>query len=227
MPYSTIEGMGNPRQPAPRDYPGVVATMVAILAVLLPGGLAFSVHRYLNGPAPIPPATDAAPEPARPSPGEKARPDALISDDEFGDWNFRMGDVAFKAKRAGGWTYDSCAPVDRQGMLAENGCERAVQLAYSAYSGHLTAVQVIMVFPGEKAAKATAEHLASSSRGVKWRRDAMLDEYVYGRIRSGANGRYVVYTAVTADKSAQARAARFHQYLQADHLNYFVFRDAG
>ncbi|MEV0997093.1 hypothetical protein [Nonomuraea sp. NPDC050202] len=222
--------MGNPRQPAPRDYPGVVATLVAILAVLLPGGLAFSVHRYLNGPAPITgvalSATATTPEPARPSPGKKARRDAPISDDEFGDWNFRMGGVAFKAKRVSGWTYDSCAPVDRQGVLAENGCERAVQLAYSAYSGHLTAVQVILAFPSDKAAKATAAHLASSSRGVKWRRDKVLDAYVYGRIRSGAIGRYVVYTAVTADKTAQAKAARFHRYLQADHLNYFVFRDA-
>ncbi|MEV0828551.1 hypothetical protein [Nonomuraea rubra] len=220
--------MGNPRQPVPRDYPGVVAILVAILAVLLPGGLAFSVYRYLNGTAPITlvarPATNSTPEPARPSPGKKERQDPLISDSEFGDWNFRMGSVAFKAKRVSGWTYDSCAPVDRQGVLAENGCERAVQLAYSAYSGHLTAVQVIMSFPSEQAAKATAKHLAGSSRAVKWRRDRMLDEYVYGRIRSGASGRYVVYTAVTADRTAQARAARFHQSLQADHLSYFLFR---
>ncbi|NJP94081.1 hypothetical protein HCN51_32385 [Nonomuraea sp. FMUSA5-5] len=211
--------MGNPRHPDPRDYPGVAATLVVILVVLLPGGLAFSVHKYLKGPAPA----VALHEPA-PSPTPKSQ-DRQIDAAEFGDWNFRMDGVAFQAERVGGWTYDSCAPVDRDGLLAEYRCARAVQLAYSAYKGHLKAVQVILAFPTEKAAAATAERLAKSSRGVKWRRDKVLGTYVYGRIRSGASKRYVVYTAVTADKTAQAKAARFHQYLHADHLNYFLFRE--
>ncbi|WP_146615498.1 hypothetical protein [Nonomuraea aridisoli] len=217
--------MGYSRQSDPRDYPGVVTTLIVILAVLLPGGLAFSLYRYLNGPVPDPavalPAKKSTPEPAEPS----TRPDASIDDAEFGDWNYRLGDVAFKAQKVSGRTYDSCAPVDRQGTLAENGCERAVQLAYSAYKGHLTAVQVIMSFPTAKDAKATAQQLASSSRAVKWSRDKMLGKYVYGRIRSDATNRYVVLTAVTADRTAQARAARFHQHLHADHLGYFLFRD--
>nr|SBO91203.1 hypothetical protein BN4615_P717 [Nonomuraea gerenzanensis] len=199
----------------------MVATLVAILAVLLPGGLSYSIYRYVSPPAPVTPV--ALPDP---TPSKKPRQKPLITDGEFGDWNFRMGSVAFKAKRVSGWTYDTCAPVDRQGVLAGNGCAQAVQLAYSAYSGHLTAVQVIMAFPTEQAAKATAKRLTGSSRAVQWRRDKLLGEYVYGRTRSSATGRYVVFTAVTADKTAQAKAARFHQYLHTDHVNYFVFRDA-
>ncbi|MFI7615573.1 hypothetical protein ACIBP6_30545 [Nonomuraea terrae] len=219
--------MEQPRQSGARDYPGVAGTLVAILAVLLPGGLTFSVYKYLNPSEPNTAVTlrEPTPEPAEPSPGANGTRGSPIDDDEFGDWNYRLGDVAFTAERAGGWTYDSCAPVDRQGVLAENRCERAVQLAYSAYKGHLTAVQVIMSFPTVKDAKATATHLAHSSRAVKWRRDKVLDTYVYGRIRSGATKRYVVLTAVTADKTAQAKAARFHQHLHADHLGYFLFRD--
>ncbi|GAA2208465.1 hypothetical protein GCM10009850_039230 [Nonomuraea monospora] len=209
--------MGNPRQPGPRDYPGVVAVLVVLLAVLLPGGLALSVHRYLNPDTAVtpPPVTVAV---AKPTPGKKK--DAQLTDGEFGDWNFRMGSVAFKAKRVSGWTYDSCAPVDRQGVLAGKGCDQAVQLAYSAYSGHLKAVQVIMVFPSEQAAKDTAD----SSRAVQWRRDKLLSEYAYGRTRSSATGKFVVFTAVTADKTAQAKAAQFHQSLHADHVSYFLFR---
>ncbi|TYB51820.1 hypothetical protein FXF51_52735 [Nonomuraea sp. PA05] len=210
--------MGNPRQPGPRDYPGVVAVLVVLLAVLLPGGLALSVHRYLN-PAPAvtpPPVAKPTPSENKPTPGK----DAQLTDGEFGDWNFRMGSVAFKAKRVSGWTYDSCAPVDRQGVLAGKGCGQAVQLAYSAYSGHLKAVQVIMAFPSEKAAKDTAD----SSRAVQWRRDKLLSEYAYGKTRSSATGKFVVFTAVTADKTAQAKAAQFHQSLHADHVNYFLFR---
>ncbi|MGI5285199.1 hypothetical protein ACQEVF_17950 [Nonomuraea polychroma] len=222
--------MGYPRQPNPRDYPGVVTTLVAILVVLLPGGFTFSVYKHLNAPDPNTavalPTTDPTPEPAQPSPSENGRAGSPIADDEFGDWDFRLGSVAFKAERVGGWTYDSCAPVDRQGVLAKNTCERAVQLAYSAYRGHLTAVQVIMTFPTEKAAKATAKHLANSSRAVKWRRDKILGKYVYGKIRSGTIKRYVLLTVVTADKTAQAKATRFHHYLHTDHLNYFIFRDA-
>jgi hypothetical protein len=206
----------------------VVTTLVVILAVLLPGGFAFSLYKCLNSPGPDTavalPARNPTPGPAEPRPSEQARPRSPIDDDEFGDWNFRLGSVAFKAKRVGGWTYDSCAPVDRQGVLAENDCESAVQLAYSAYGGHLTAVQVIMSFPTEKAAKATAKHLAKSSRAVKWRRDKILGKYVYGKIRSGATKRYVMLTVVAADRTAQAKATRFHHYLHADHANSLLFR---
>ncbi|MGP3960769.1 hypothetical protein ACTWPT_32635 [Nonomuraea sp. 3N208] len=222
--------MGYPRQPDARDYPGVVTTLVAILAVLLPSGFTFSLYKHLNAADPDTavalPTTDPTLEPAQPSPSENGRPGSPIDDDEFGDWDFRLGSVTFQAERVGGWTYDSCAPVDRQGVLAKNKCESAVQLAYSAYRGHLTAVQVIMSFPTVKAAKATANHLASSSRAVKWRRDKILGKYVYGKIRSGATKRYVLLTVVTADKTAQAKATRFHHYLHTDHSNYFLFRDS-
>jgi hypothetical protein len=222
--------MGYPRQSDPRDYPGVVTVFVAILAVLLPGGLTFSVYEYLKGPEPdtaaVSAAADATPEPARPSTGENERQGGgRLDDDEFGDWNFRLGDVAYQARRVGGWTYDSCAPVDRNGVLAGTTCERAVQLAYSAYRGHLKAVQVIMAFPSAKAAKAMAEQLANTSGVVKWRRDQVLGKYVYGKLRSGATKNYVVVTVVTADKTARAKATRFHHYLHTDHSNYFRFRD--
>ncbi|GAA3250281.1 hypothetical protein [Nonomuraea helvata] len=222
--------MGLPRQPAPRDYPGLVTTMVAILVVLLPSGFAFSLYKHLNAPdadtAVTLPTTDPTPQPAQPSPSENERPGLPIDDDELSNWTFRLGSVTLKAEKVGGWTYDSCAPIDRQGVLAKNKCERAVQLAYSAYRGHLTAVQVIMSFPTVKAAKATAAHLAKSSRAVKWRRDKMLSKYVYGKIRSGATKTYILLTVVTADKTAQAKATQFHHYLHRDHLNYFVFRNS-
>ncbi|MCK2214330.1 hypothetical protein MF672_011075 [Actinomadura sp. ATCC 31491] len=224
--------MGQPRQPDLRDYPGLVTTMVAILVVLLPGGFAFSVYKRLNASAPDTtaalPAEEPGPEPAQPSPSESEneRAGSPMDDDDFSDWNFRLGNVTFKAKKVGGWTYDSCKSIDRQGVLARNKCERAVQLAYSAYRGHLTAVQVIMSFPTVKAAKATAARLATSSSAVKWRRDTMLSKYVYGKTSSGATKTYVLLTVVTADKTAQAKAAQFQRYLHKDHWNYFRVREA-
>ncbi|MFF4624573.1 hypothetical protein [Nonomuraea jabiensis] len=198
-----------------------------ILAVLLPGGFTFSLYRYLSAPdtAAAWPTTDPTPEPKKPRPSKSARPDSPIDADEYGDWNFRVGGVTFKAEKVGGWTYDSCAPVDRHGVLARNRCERVVQLAYAAYRGHLTAVQVIMSFPTVKAAKAAAVHLASSSRAVKWRRDKLLDKYVYARQRVAASKRYVLLTVVTADSTAQAKATRFQHYLHTDRSNSFLFRD--
>ncbi|MEQ4720341.1 hypothetical protein [Nonomuraea sp. B19D2] len=201
-----------------------------ILAVLLPGGLTFSVYKYLSAPDPntaaASPTTDPTLEPKEPSPSENERPDSPIDADEYGDWNFRAGSVTFKAEKVGGWTYDSCAPVDRHGVLAKNKCERVVQLAYAAYRGHLTAVQVIMSFPTVKAAKATAMHLASSSRAVKWRRDKLLDKYVYAKQRVASTERYVLLTVVAADKTAQVKATRFHHYLHTDRSNSFLFRDS-
>ncbi|MEV4014367.1 hypothetical protein AB0J35_28080 [Nonomuraea angiospora] len=196
-----------------------------ILAVLLPGGFTFSVYKYLSAPEPnaaaASPTTEPTPGPEEPRPSENERPDSPIDADEYGDWNLRVGGVSFKAEKVGGWTYDSCAPVDRHGVLARNKCERVVQLAYTAYRGHLTAVQVIMSFPTVKAAKATAMQLASSSRAVKWRRDKMLDKYVYAKQRVASTERYVLLTIVTADRTAQAKATRFQHYLHTDRSNSF------
>ncbi|TYB47234.1 hypothetical protein FXF51_58810 [Nonomuraea sp. PA05] len=101
-----------------------------------------------------------------------------------------------------------------------------MQLAYSAYSGHLKAVQVLMAFPTGQAAKTAADRLAKlSSDAVKWRQDKALTSYVYGKILSGASKNYVVVTIVTADKSAKAMAPNFHAYLQTDHTSYFELRD--
>ncbi|WP_425465404.1 hypothetical protein [Nonomuraea mesophila] len=126
----------------------------------------------------------------------------------------------------GGWTYDSCDGLDGKGELAEHNCERAVELAYSAYAGHLKAVQVIMTFPDETAAKTASTRLNKlPSNALKWRRDQVLDTFDYGKIRSGTVKKYVVLTVVTADRTARAKATKFHHYLQADHKNYFLFRD--
>ncbi|MEO3887193.1 hypothetical protein [Nonomuraea sp. B5E05] len=177
------------------------------------------------------PSADPTSEPsARPStnPGESNNPEpgSPITHGEFPDWKFSLEGVSFTADKVGGWTYDTCATLDGQGELARNKCERAVELAYSAYSGHLRAVQVIMSFPSEAAAKTAATRLAKlSSKAVKWRRDQALDKFVYGKIRSGAVEKYVVVTVVTADRTARAKATKFHHYLQADHKNYFLFRD--
>ncbi|WP_157548168.1 hypothetical protein [Nonomuraea candida] len=223
--------MAHPRQPDVREYPGVVTALVLILVVLLPGGLAYSLYRYLD-PASAPALTvswpAAGPEPEEePGPSGQARPpDRRIHADQYGDWNFRMGDVAFQARKVGGWTYASCAPVDRRGLLAASGCERVVQLAYRAYGGHLTAIQMIMAFPGEKAAQAALKRLTGASGAVKWRRDTMLDTYAYGKQRLTRTRSYVLLTVVTADKTARARAARFHRYLHADHAASFLFRDS-
>jgi hypothetical protein len=203
----------------------VASALVVILAVLLPGGFTFSVYKYLSAPGPstaaASPTADPTPGPKEPSPSEKERPDSPIDADEYGDWNFRAGSVAFRAEKVGGWTYDSCAPVDRRGVLAANKCERVVQLAYTAYRGHLTAVQVIMSFPTVKAAKATATRLARSSGNVKWRRDRMLDKYVYAKQRVTSTDRYVLLTVVTADRTAQAKATRFQHYLHTDRSDSF------
>ncbi|GAA4968805.1 hypothetical protein HD597_008658 [Nonomuraea thailandensis] len=227
---------------------------MAGLSVLLLGGGGWAAYAYLSSPGPAPtiampssaptttaPAPSATPaESDEPAPGttpdetpdetpatsKQAQPGSPITHQEFDDWNFALGGIKFKADKVGGWTYSSCTPVDGQGVLARNKCQRAVQLAYSAYSGHLKAVQVMMSFPTDRAAKTTADRLAKlSSNAVKWRQDKALTRYTYGKILSGASKNYVVVTIVTADKSAGTKAPNFHAYLQTDHTGYFELRD--
>ncbi|UBU09381.1 hypothetical protein [Nonomuraea gerenzanensis] len=178
-------------------------------------------------PAPSQEPTSPADEPAGTTPGtSQAAPGSPITHDEFDDWRFRFEDVKFSANKVGGWSYDTCDPVDGQGVLARNNCERAIQVAYSAYRGHLRAVQVTMAFPTDKAAKAAATRLAKlDSDAVNIRSDMTLDTFAYGQIRANVAKKYVIATIVTADRTARPRAEKFHLYLQADAMSYFLLRD--
>ncbi|MFG1698499.1 hypothetical protein [Nonomuraea sp. NPDC049309] len=170
-----------------------------------------------------PPPETSTPAPTR----ETAPPRAPLTADEFGDWNFALDGVRFQASKVAGWTYDTCTPVDgNERVLRANGCRRAVQLAYSAYKGHLKALVLLMAFPDEQSAKSAADRLAElSSNAVRWRRDHTHADYVYGKILKGASKKYVVVTIVTADKTASKRAQSFHGHLHADHKAYFLWRD--
>ncbi|WP_155126684.1 hypothetical protein [[Actinomadura] parvosata] len=156
----------------------------------------------------------------------QAAPGSPIEHTEFGDWKFRFEGVKFEANKVGGWSYDTCDPVDGQGVLARNKCERAIQVAYSAYRGHLRAVQVTMAFPTDKAAKAAAARLAKlDASAVNIRSDMTLDTFAYGQIRANVAKKYVIATIVTADRTAKPKADKFHLYLQADAMSYFLLRD--
>ncbi|HEX4813314.1 MAG TPA: hypothetical protein VFV66_11240, partial [Nonomuraea sp.] len=174
-----------------------------------------------------PPSSEPSTAPTNPKPTQRrAVPGSPITHGEFTDWDFGLDGVKFSADKVAGWTYSSCDPVDGEGVLARYDCQRAVQLAYSAYSGHIKAVQLMMSFPTEKAAKDTAARLAKlTSDAVTWRKDKAHGSYAYGKIRSGAAKKYVVVTIVTADSSGKAKAGKFHGYLQADIASYFLLRD--
>ncbi|WP_406674663.1 hypothetical protein WBK31_09755 [Nonomuraea sp. N2-4H] len=163
----------------------------------------------------------------RPSPSSSAaQPGSPIAHTEFDDWKFTVSGVTFDANKVGGWTYDTCEPVDAQGLLEKNDCRRAVQLAYSAYRGHLKAVQVMLEFPSVKAATTAATQMAESKTDtVNIRRDMALPTFEYGKVRTNPAKKYVVVTIVTADKTAKAKADDFHLYMQADSVSYFLLRD--
>lgn len=172
------------------------------------------------GPAGTP-GKDATPGPTRPAPGSP------IAHTEFGDWKIDRNGLRFGAAKVAGWTYDTCDPVDAQGVLARSGCERAIQVAYTAYRGHLKAVRFMLAFPTAKDAKTAATRLSRlSSTGVNVRENTIFDPFVYGKIRTNAARKYVVATIVTADETAASKAGKFHLYLQADTTSYVQRRDA-
>ncbi|TMR10492.1 hypothetical protein ETD86_39245 [Nonomuraea turkmeniaca] len=249
-------GQGQQFGPPPRRNNGLIIGLAVALGVLLLGGGTVGAIVYLNSsdststvalrsatpttpttppqqsdpPSTTPsdpPSSDPSTTPSEPQPTSKRpQPGSPITHNEFDDWKFGLGGVKYNADKVGGWTYDSCDPVDGEGVLAKYDCERAIEIAYSAYGGHLKAVQLMMSFPNEKAAKNTATRLAKlTSDAVTWRKDKAHASYVYGKIRSGASKKYLIVTIVTADKSAKARAEKFHGFLQADHASYFLLRD--
>ncbi|MEU6712805.1 hypothetical protein ABZ897_15095 [Nonomuraea sp. NPDC046802] len=176
-----------------------------------------------------PPSYEPSPTPTSPRPSTSSRVEAgsPLTHTEFKDWNFSLGGVKLSADKVAGWTYNSCDPVDAEGLLADNNCERAVQIAYSAKSGHVKALQIMAAFPSEQDAKNTAARLLKlrSDRAVTWKRDYAHRGYAYGKILSSYMKKYVVITIVTTDKKGEADAKKFHAYLQSDHAAYFIWRD--
>ncbi|MEV1176471.1 hypothetical protein [Nonomuraea sp. NPDC049784] len=242
--------------PPPKSNSALIIGLVVGLAVLLLGGGGVGAFLYLRGsgskppvalpsadpfpttstppPSDPPSATPSDPSTTEPTPtpsdtgstSNRVDPGSPLTDSEFGDWNFKLGDVKLEADKVGGWSYNSCDPMDAKGVLAQNDCQRAIQLAYTAYGGHIKAVQLIMSFPTEQAAKKTVTRLASlDSDALKWRTDKTHSSYAYGKIRSGYVKKYVVVTVLTADKTAKSLATHYHSYLQSDHASYFLFRD--
>ncbi|GAA3720395.1 hypothetical protein GCM10022224_103010 [Nonomuraea antimicrobica] len=225
--------------------------IIALSALLLLGGGAFGTYVYLNTPGPeattvaqpsLPPSyaspSVAPPSSAPPSPTESpdvqptepstspsspsSGSDGPLEHTEFGDWNYSLKDEKYAANKVGGWTYDSCDPVDAEGLMADNGCENAVQLAYSAYGGNLKAVQVILSFANSSDAKKTANAFKNTADNkVNWRRSSAHSRYAYGSIFTGSYTNYMVITIVTANESAKSKAKKFHSAMQADRGIYF------
>lgn len=243
--HDDLYGHGGP--PPRRNHAPIIALSVGLGVLLLAGGTIGTLNHLSSSASQpkvaLPTGVTSAPrqsdppaaEPTEPavrptsSPSDSSRPvpGSPIADTEFGDWSFSLRGLRFEADKVGGWTYDTCDPVDGQGVLARTKCERAVQVAYSAYRGHLKAVRVIMAFPTDKAAGSAVARLKKlSSNAVNIRRDMIHETYAYGQIRANVTKNYVIATIVTADRSAKPKAEKFHLYLQADAMGYVLLRDA-
>ncbi|MFC7104976.1 hypothetical protein ACFQQB_33740 [Nonomuraea rubra] len=226
----------------------LIGVIVALAALLLLGGGAFGAYAYLNSPGPSPtpiaqpstpptsapptsaPPSSAPPSSAPPSPTESPEPSSTPSNSsggplehtEFGNWNYSLKGEKYAARKVGGWTYDSCDPLDAEGVLGDNDCENAIQLAYTAYGGNLRAVQIVLQFPEAGDAKKTANQLKNNAdEKIAWRRASAHSRYAYGAIYTGAYMNYVVVTVVTTNESAKPKAKKFHTAMQTDRGVYF------
>ncbi|NBE99045.1 hypothetical protein FE391_36270 [Nonomuraea sp. KC401] len=234
--------------PGDRNNKALLISVIVVLSGLLIGGGAYGAYAFLGAPGPAPtliaqpttspsaPPTSAPPSSTPPSAPPSATPsdspepsstpsgsaDEPLEHSEFGDWNFSLKGEKYAARKVGGWTYDSCDPVDAEGVMADNNCENAVQLAYTAYGGNLKAVQIILAFPSSGDTKNAAKQLKNTAdKNVAWRRSSAHRSYSYGKIYTGAYVKHLVITIVTANSSAKPKAAKFHTALQTDRGVYF------
>ncbi|MFC7101161.1 hypothetical protein ACFQQB_12180 [Nonomuraea rubra] len=117
-------------------------------------------------------------------------------------------------------------PLDAEGVLADHDCERAVQLAYSAKSGHVKILQIMASFPTEQDAKSTATRLLQgrrTDRAFTWK-TSYIHGY-YGRVLPVWSKSYLIVTVVSTDKTGKPDAMKFLAYLMSDRLRYFGQRD--
>ncbi|TDD22276.1 hypothetical protein E1294_12535 [Nonomuraea diastatica] len=112
--------------------------------------------------------------------------------------------------------------MDAEGVMADNNCESAIQLAYTAYGGNLKAVQIVLAFPSSSDARNAAKRLKNTAdKNVVWRRSSAHRSYSYGKIYTGAYVKHMVITIVTANSSAKPKAEKFHTAMQTDRGVYF------
>ena len=141
------------------------------------------------------------------------------------DWDFKLGDVALKAKHKAGWDYATCAPVAKGGTLKALGCKYAVEVTYTALGGKLQFTNLYLTLPSENAANTAVNKDKLTDADFNIRDESFVPGYKIGKYRDNAGGTWVVVTVATAKAGvSEKQLDNYLKYANSDFSSALLFR---
>lgn len=221
----------------------VVLAVVGVLVVALAGVAIASAggdgdqaaSGVAGGPAsstvePTPTETEPTPEPT-PTETESEDPapapaTGKLKASEYGaDWDFKLGDVALKAKHKAGWDYATCAPVSKGGKLKKLGCKYAVEVTYTALGGKLQFTHLFLTLPSADAASKAVSQDKITDSDLDLRDESFLPGYKLGKYRDNEGGTWVVVTIATSMPGvSEKQLENYLKYANTDFSSALLFR---
>ena len=247
--------MSYPQQPPTPSGPGhpqgrrttvlvVVLAVVGVLVVAL-AGVAIASAGGDDGDSPTavaggPASSTVAPTPTEsetttpePTPTETESEDPapapsggkLKAAEYTKDWDFKLGDVALKAKHKAGWDYATCAPVAKGGKLKALGCKYAVEVTYTALGGRLQFTNLFLALPSENAASTAVSKDKLTDADFTIRDESFVPGYKLGKYRDNDGSTWVVVTVATAKAGvSEKQLDNYLKYANTDFSSALLFR---
>ena len=215
---------------------GVLVVALAGVAIAAAGGDEDqAAPGVAGGPAsstaePTPTATEPTPEPT-PTETESEDPapapatGKLTASEYEKDWDFKLGDVALKAKHKAGWDYATCAPVAKGGKLEKLGCKYAVEVTYTALGGRLQFTHLFLTLPSDAAASKAVSQDKLTDADFSIRDESFVPDYKLGKYRDNSGGSWVVVTVATAKAGvSEKQLENYLKYSNTDFSSALLFR---
>jgi hypothetical protein len=164
---------------------------------------------------------------AAPGHGTRATPsDGRLSQSAYGDWRFRLGNVALNADKTGGRDFATCGPMEQKQSMTRQGCRYGIELDYTADHDRIHFLHMIMVFDSTRHATRAARTLTQNDLTLDQKALYPDDTMKVARWTRDSANEYLVVTACATTSSADVkRVDTYLHYANADETSALLWRD--
>ena len=237
-PGPFVMGAPPPQPPKSSKAPLIMVLVLFIVLVLGVGTVFFLINDKdpqttttasdKNGPSSSA-TSDTESSKSEPEPSESTtEPDpgsgTSMSESDYGDWNYKMGDFKLSADKIDGWDYEDCSSVESDGALTDLGCESALEVAYETEDGDMRlSMLMFMMSDADAATKAADGEIDETD--YRLHKGSYIKDFDYGKQRTGSSSEIVVLVVATATANvAEADADEYLSTLFLDHKLALEFR---
>lgn len=215
-PWSAPPPVGDwsPQPSSGGRWPALIVVGICVLVLVAGGAAAYWAFAPGTGGGAASHGTEAAPGGGR------------LSQSAYGNWRFRLGNVALSADKTGGRDFATCGPLERKRSMTRQGCEYGIELNYTADHDRIRFLHMIMVFDSTRHATLARKDLTQDdlaldqkalyptavTKAARWTRDSANE--------------YLVVTACATTSSADVKQVdTYLHYANADETNALLWRD--